>query len=37
MDGTCFAAGMIARVGSFQVCERTWTEVGVGEDLVEVG
>ena len=37
VDGECFAVGMIAREGSFQVCEGMWAEVGVGEDLAEVG
>jgi hypothetical protein len=37
VDGTCLAAGMVARVGSFQGGEGTWAEAGVCEDLAEVG
>ena len=37
MDGACFVVSMVAREGSFQGSEGTSAEVGVGEDLAEVG
>ena len=37
MDGTCLALGMVAGEGSFQGGEGTRSEVGVDEDLAEVG
>ena len=36
-DGTCCAVGMVAGEGSFQGGEETRVEVGVSEDLTEVG
>ena len=37
MDGVSLAMSMVAREGSFQGDEGMWAEMGVGEDLVEVG
>ena len=37
MDGTGFAAGMVAWEASFQGCEGTWAETGIGEVMLEVG
>ena len=37
MDGLCFAVFMITREGSFQACEWTKVDAGVGGNLVEVG
>ena len=36
MDGACFAVGALARKGSFRCGKGTKTEMGVGEDLIEV-
>jgi hypothetical protein len=37
LDGTGFAAGMVAWEASFQGCEGTWAETGIGEVMLEVG
>ena len=37
MDGACFAMGTVAREGLFQSGEGTRVEVGLGDDLAEVG
>ena len=37
MDGACCPAGMVEREESLQDGEGTRAEVGVGEDLAEVG
>ena len=37
VDGTCLAAGMVAGEGSFQGGEGMRLDMGVGEDLSQVG
>ena len=37
MDGACFAVGVVGKKESFQGGEETWAQMGVGENLAEVG